>query len=158
MPRARRAGEYMSPAAVRIRSETALAAPISAKPTITSRVDSSRVARAVKAHPAAPTAKPKLMTGVRPNRSIKRPAGIAVTADAVRKIAGPRPRSPLTPVTRTNVSDETAATSWSTAELTAIVAARRTVLRRMGRAGGGWLTTASFNQAAHVTPLLQWVP
>src|SRR5438552_11294723 len=158
MPRARRAGAYMSPAAVRIRSETALAAPISAKPAITSRVDSSRVARAVNAQPAAPTPKPKLITGVRPNRSIRRPAGIAVSADAVRNIAGPRPSSPLTPVTRTKVSDEPAPTSWSTAELTAIVAARRTVLRRIGRAGGGWLTTASFNQAPHVAPLLQWVP
>ena len=135
-------------------SETALAAPIRPKPVITRRVESIRVASAVSAHPAAPIAKPKLMTGVRPNRSIKRPAGIAVSADAVRKIAGPRPSSPLTPVTRTNVSDDTAATNWSTAELTAIVAASRTVLRRMGRAGG-WLTTVSFNQAANRTPLLQ---
>src|SRR5437763_7270984 len=157
MPRARRAGGYMSPAAVRIRSETALAAPINAKPAITSSVESILVASAVTAQPPAPIAKPKLMTGVRPKRSIRRPAGIEVNAEAVRKIAGPRPRSPLTPVTRTNVSDDTAATSWSTAELTAIVAASRTVLRRTGRSGGGWLTTASFNQAAHATPLLQWV-
>src|SRR2546423_14832785 len=157
MPRARRAGGYMSPAAVRIRSDTALAAPINAKPAITSSVESSRVARAVTAQPTAPTAKPKLITGVRPKRSIKRPAGIEVSADAVRKIAGPRPSRPRTPVTRTKVSDDTAATSWSTAELTAIVAARRMVLRRMGRAGGSWLTTTAFNQAAHAAPLLQWM-
>src|SRR3954449_12352148 len=73
------------------------------------------------------------MTGRRPIRSIARPAGTAVSADAVRKIAGPRPRRPSTPVTSTNVIDETAATSWSTAEYTAMAAASSTVLRRTGR-------------------------
>ena len=58
-----------------------------------------------------------------------RPAGSAATADATRKIAGPSPSRPRTPVTSTNVSDDTAATSCSTAEYTAIVAARISVLR-----------------------------
>ena len=44
------------------------------------------------------------------------PAGIAAEADATRKIAGPSPSSPSIPVTSTNVIDDTAATSCSTAE------------------------------------------
>src|SRR6266545_21243 len=146
IPRARRAGGYMSPAAVRMSSATALAAPIIPKPAITAKVESVRVASAVNAQPAAPTTKPKLITGVRPNLSIIRPAGTEVRADAVRKIAGPSPSSPRTPVTRTKVSEDTAATNCRTAEFTAIVAARRTVFRRIGSAGAGWLTTGSFNQ------------
>jgi hypothetical protein len=136
----------MSPAAVRISSETALAAPISPKPAITAGVESVRVASAVSAQPAAPTTNPTVITGLRPTRSIIRPAGTDVRAEAMRKIAGPSPSRPRTPVTRTNVKEETAATSWRTAELTAIVAASNTVLRR---------TTASFNQAAPAFPLLQ---
>src|SRR6266542_2435899 len=146
IPRARRAGRYMSPAAVRMSSATALAAPIIPKPAITAKVESMRVASAVNAQPAAPTTKPKLITGVRPKRSIIRPAGTEVSADAVRKIAGPSPSNPRTPVTSTKVREDTAATSWRTAELTAIVAARITVFRRIGRAGADWLTTGSFNQ------------
>ena len=156
IPRARRAGGYMSPAAVRMSSDVALTTPIRTKPAITSSVESVRAASAVNPHPIAPTAKPKLTTGIRPKRSISRPAGTAVSAEAVRKIAGPSPSRPLTPVTRTNVSEDTAATSWSTAELTAIVAARIRVLRRTGSAGGGWLTTPPFNQAAQATSLLQF--
>ena len=76
----------MSPAAVRISSDTALAAPIRPKPAMTASVESMRVARAVSAHPAAPSTKPALITGVRPKRSIIRPAGTAVSAEAVRKI------------------------------------------------------------------------
>src|SRR3954454_21738638 len=66
-------------------------------------------------------------------RSISRPAGTALRPEATRKIAGPSPSSPSTPVTSTNVIDETAATSWSTAEYTAMAAASSTVLRRTGR-------------------------
>src|SRR5439155_79734 len=75
IPRARRAGGYMSPAAVRMRSEIPLDAPTSAKPAITVTVELVRVARAVSAHPPAPRAKPAVITGVRPTRSIRRPAG-----------------------------------------------------------------------------------
>lgn len=85
-----------------------------------------------------------LITGLRPKRSIIRPAGIDVSAEAVRKIAGPSPSRPRTPVTSTNVNDDTAATSCKTAEFTAIVAASNTVLRR---------TTDAFNQAG----LLEWL-
>jgi hypothetical protein len=104
------------------------------------------VARAVSAQPHAPRAKPAVITGVRPTRSIRRPAGTAVKPEDVRKIAGPRPSSPLTPTTSTYVSDETAAVNWRTAELTAIVAERITVLRRIGRPDGEPLATRSFNQ------------
>src|SRR6266567_875571 len=145
----------MSPAAVRMRREMPLDAPTSAKPAITARVDPVRVARAVSAHPPAPRANPAVITGVRPIRSMRRPAGTAVNPDDVRKIAGPRPSSPLTPVTSTNVSDETAAVSWRTAEFTAIVAERITVFRRIGRLGGDPLATGSFNQARVLVRLLQ---
>src|SRR5690349_20528069 len=155
MPRARRAAGYMSPAAVRMSSETALAAPMSPNPAMTAGVESTRVASAVSAQPAAPSTNPTVITGVRPKRSIIRPAGTDVSAEAVRKIAGPSPTSPRTPVTSTNVSDDTAATSCSTAEFTAIVAASRMVLRRMGSAAGFWLATAPFNQAAPAALLLQ---
>ena len=47
IPRARRSGGYISPAAVLIRSATPLAAPRRAKPTMTASVDSVRVASAV---------------------------------------------------------------------------------------------------------------
>ena len=62
-----------------------------------------------------------MSTGLRPTRSIARPATAPVTAAETRKIAGPSPSSPLTPVTSTKVSDDTAATSCTTAELTASV-------------------------------------
>jgi hypothetical protein len=58
-------------------------------------------------------------------------------------------------VTSTNVSDDTAAVNWSTAELTAIVAERITVLRRIGRPGADPLATVSFNQARILERLLQ---
>jgi hypothetical protein len=133
IPRARRSGGYMSPAAVRISSAIPLAAPVSANPRMTSGVESTLVASAVSAQPTAAAPYPPAITGSRPTRSIARPAGTAVSADATRKIAGPSPSRPSTPVTSTNVSDETAATSWSTAEYTAIVAASSSVLRRIGR-------------------------
>ena len=132
-----------------------LDAPTSAKPAITVIVEPVRVARAVTAHPPAPRAKPAVITGVRPTRSIRRPAGTAVNPDDVRKIAGPSPSSPLTPVTSTKVRDETAAVNWRTAELTAIVAARINVLRRIGRPDGDPLATRSFNQAPVTVRLLQ---
>jgi hypothetical protein len=47
-------------------------------------------------------------------RSIIRPAGTAVSAEDTRKIAGPSPSRPSTPVTSTKVIEETAATSCST--------------------------------------------
>src|SRR6266498_3628098 len=124
----------MSPAAVRMSRAMAPAAPIRLKPAISSRVELVRVASAVTPQPAAPRANPPETTGMRPKRSIIRPAGTAVSPEAVRKIAGPS--KPFTPVTRTNVSDDTAATSWRTTLLTASVAARMTVLRRIGRLDG----------------------
>ena len=63
-------------------------------------------------------------------RSMSLPAGMAADAEATRKMAGPSPSSPSIPVTSTKVIDDTAATSWSTAEYTAIVAASSSVFRR----------------------------
>ena len=105
--------------------------PVRTKPGAGSRLH--------RAQPEPPTMKPTTSTGLRPNRSIARPATAPVHAAATRKIAGPSPRSPLTPVTRTNVSEDTAATSCTTAELTASVAASRNVLRRTtrSRSSGG---------------------
>jgi hypothetical protein len=106
----------MSPAAVRMSSAIPLAAPVIMKPRMSAGAESTFVASATRAHPAAADRKPPATTGRRPTRSIARPAGRAVTAEATRKIAGPRPRRPSIPVTSTNVMDETAATSCSTAE------------------------------------------
>ena len=74
------------------------------------------VASAVSEQPHAASTYPPAMTGLRPMRSINRPAGTAVSPEATRKIAGPSPSNPSTPVTSTNVSDDTAATSCSTDE------------------------------------------
>src|SRR5215217_5793000 len=119
----------MSPAAVRMSSAMPLAAPVSRNPRMSSGVDARFVASAVRQQPTVANRYPLAITGRRPKRSIARPAGSAVNADATRKIAGPSPSRPRTPTTSTNVSDDTAATSCSTAEYTAIVAARSSVLR-----------------------------
>ncbi|MDQ3777557.1 MAG: hypothetical protein M3310_01625 [Actinomycetota bacterium] len=100
---------------------------------MTAYADSIEVPRAVRPHPTAPSTNPVAITGIRPKRSMDRPAGRDVSAEAVRKIAGPSPRSDSKPVTSTKVRLETAATSWIVAELTAITVASRTVLRRIGR-------------------------
>ena len=76
---------------------------------------------------------PSASTGTRPKRSIARPAGSAASAPEPSTIAGPSPSSPFTPMTSTNVSDATAAESWSIAELAARAAARSAVFRRIGR-------------------------
>ena len=145
----------MSPAAARVSNVIPLEAPTNAKPGSRAAVEPVLVASAVSRQPQEPSAKPTVSTGTRPKRSISRPAGTAVSPDEVRKIAGPRPSSPLTPVTSTKVSDETAAVSWRTAEFTAIVAARITVLRLIGRPGGTSVATASFNQPRPEQLLLQ---
>ncbi|HEU4942127.1 MAG TPA: hypothetical protein VFT18_02605 [Gaiellaceae bacterium] len=56
----------MSPAAVRIRSETPPDEPMSAKPTITGTACSVAVPSAVSAQPAAPPMNPTTMIGTRP--------------------------------------------------------------------------------------------
>src|SRR4051812_20507200 len=129
IPRARRSGGYMSPAAVRISSATPLAAPVSMNPRMRMGGESMLVASAVRQQPAVAAKYPQAITGRLPKRSIARPAGTAVSADATRKIAGPRPSSPRAPVTSTNVIEDTAAVSCRTAEYTAIAAARISVLR-----------------------------
>ncbi len=53
MPRARRSGGYMSPAAVRISSAIPFAAPVSTKPRITSGAEPRFVASAVSEQPHA---------------------------------------------------------------------------------------------------------
>ena len=116
IPRARRSGGYMSPAAVRMSSAMPLAPPVSRNPRMSSTEESTLVARAVSAQPTAASRYPPPITGRRPIRSISRPAGIAAEADATRKIAGPSPSRPSMPVTSTKVIEETAATSCSTAE------------------------------------------
>src|SRR5207245_8106787 len=72
MPRARRAGGYISPAAVRTSSDVALEEPVSANPTITATVDVVCVPSAVSAQPVPPTRKPSTRTGLRPWRTIAR--------------------------------------------------------------------------------------
>src|SRR4029450_13253300 len=106
IPRARRAGGYMSPAAVRIRSATPPEAPTRTKPAMTGTACSVAVPSAVRTQPMEPSAKPVRMIGTRPKRSIAHPAGNDDSAEAVRKIAGPSPRSFSDPVTLPEVLDE----------------------------------------------------
>ena len=71
-----------------------------------------------------------MSTGLRPKRSIARPATAPRDGGRDEEDRGAEPEQALTPVTSTNVSDDTAATSCTTAELTASVAASSSVLRR----------------------------
>ena len=132
IPRARRLGGYMSPAAVRARSAVALAAPTNTSPTSTGTARSNAAPTAARMPPAIPRAKPVTRTGTRPKRSIARPAGSAESAPVPRTIAGPSPTRLRTPTTSTTVSVATAAESWSIAEFAARDAERRIVLRRTG--------------------------
>ena len=131
IPRARRSGGYMSAPAARARRIVPEAIPTSANPIPTGTPDSTAQPRAVKPQPSAPTTKPPAITGTRPNRSISRPAGSEAMAAAVRKIAGPSPRMPLTPVTRTRVTVETATTSCTVPDSVTRHAARRIVFFRI---------------------------
>ncbi len=137
MPCARRAGGYMSPAAVRASSAVPLAAPTATSPSSTIGADPRALPAAASAQPTAPAQKPPASTGTRPIRSIARPAGSAASAPDARTIAGPSPSSPRTSRTSTSVSDATAAESCSIAELAASAAASSAVLRRTGSATAG---------------------
>ncbi len=127
----------MSPAAARIRSDVAWPMPIRTKPARSTGTDDVCVASAVSAQPAAAATKPAARTGRRPYLSIVRPATTAVSPEDVRKIAGPSPSRPRSPVTSTNVIDETADASCSTTEFTAVTVARTSVFRRIVRSRSG---------------------
>ena len=87
--------------------------------------------------PTMPATQPPASTGIRPRRSMSRPAGSAASAPAVRKIAGPSPRIPSMPVTRTSVTVATATASWTMPDRHVSVAASRTVFRRIGKPSTG---------------------
>ena len=95
---------------------------------------------------------PTASTGIRPYRSIALPPTQADPAAAVRKIAGPSPSRPSTPVTSTNVIVATAADSEMPAPLTAMQPDNSSVFRTIGNgcegAKGGpevERVTSSFN-------------
>ena len=111
IPRARRSGGYMSAAAARASRIVPCAIPTRAKPAITSTAESTSQPSAVVRQPAMPARQPPARTGTRPYRSIRRPAGSAASAPAVRKMAGPRPRIPSMSVTSTSVTVPTATAS-----------------------------------------------
>src|SRR5262245_52763251 len=119
----------MSAAAVRASSTPPFIAPTPTKPRITSGALATRQARPASAQPTAPVANPPAITGTRPRRSMRRPAGSAASAPAVRKIAGPSPRIDSIPVTRTRVIVATATASWRTPESVTRHRLRKTVLR-----------------------------
>ena len=132
IPRARRSGGYMSPAAVRARRAIPCEPPIAANPVTSSTAESMPQASAVTRQPTIPRANPPASTGIRPTRSMRRPAGIALRAPASRKIAGPRPRIPSIPVTSTSDVVATATPSWSIPERQVSDPASRIVLRTTG--------------------------
>ena len=134
IPLARRSGGYMSPAAARARSDVPArrAHEDQAEEDGHGRLEGASERRqhaAERPDRRSPTAS----TGTRPKRSIARPAGSAASAPEASTIAGPSPSSPFTPVTSTNVSEATAAESWSIPELAARAAERSAVFRLMGR-------------------------
>ena len=123
----------MSAAAARESRIVPCETPTSANPATTIAADSTSQPSAVVRQPAMPATQPPASTGIRPSRSISRPAGSAASAPAVRKIAGPSPRIPSTPVTRTSVTVPTATASWTIPDRHVSVAASRIVFRRIGK-------------------------
>src|SRR5262249_61212434 len=83
IPRARRSGGNISAAAARESWTTAPAAPTSASPRQTRTADDVRQPDATTVQPTAPVANAARMTGIRPTRSINRPAGPTAIAPAV---------------------------------------------------------------------------
>ena len=142
----------MSAAAVRASSAVPPAAPTQTSPMNTGGADSSVLPSAASTPPSVPITKPVAITGTRPNRSIARPAGNAASAPDASTIAGPRPSSPLTPITSTNVSEATAAESCIIPEFAASDAERRAVLRRIGRSGGGGATVITTKRSPPARP------
>src|SRR5262245_29937770 len=136
IPLALRSGGYMSPAAASARSDVPPAVPTKTRPRKTGKAESTAQPSAASTPPSPPRTKPVARTGTRPNRSIARPAGRAASAPEASTIAGPSPIRPLTPVTSTNVSEATAADSWSIPELAASEAERSAVLRLIGGCSG----------------------
>src|SRR5207253_7768393 len=130
IPRARRSGGNISAAAARARRTTDAEPPTSARPRQTREADVAAQPPATVPQPMAPRTKPPRITGMRPVRSINRPAGPTAIAPAARKIAGPRPRIPLTPVTATSVSELSPAASWNIPELQTSPPASRNAFRR----------------------------
>ena len=132
MPRARCSGGNISAAAARESRTMPLAAPSAMKPGTTSSQVSAAQPAAVSTPPRMPKTKPTRMTGMRPNRSIARPPGPALRALEARKIAGPRPRMPSTPVTSTSVTVATATASWNIPDMHSSPAASRNAFRLTG--------------------------
>src|SRR5581483_6734912 len=124
MPRARRSGGNISAAAALDRRTTAPAAPSTARPTQT------RTAELHRQPPAMAPANAPPITGMRPVRSESRPAGPTAAAPEARRMAGPRPRMPFTPVTATSVTELSAAASWKAAEFMTRPPASRKAFRR----------------------------
>ena len=121
----------MSAAAARARMTQPCEAPTSARPSTTSGLETQRHPSAVTTAATIPIMKPEVMTRMRPNRSIARPAGNDATAAEAMKSAGPRPRMPSTPVTSTSVVVATATASWSVPERHVSAEASRRVFRRI---------------------------
>ena len=130
IPRARRSGGNISAAAARARRTIDADPPTSARPRQTRKADVAAQPPATVPQPMPPSTKPPRITGMRPVRSINRPAGPTAIAPAARKIAGPSPRMPLTPVTATSVRELSAAASWNAPELQTSEPASRKALRR----------------------------
>ena len=74
-----------------------LAAPASAKPATTSGARRARSRAPVSAAPAMPQPKPARITGIRPKRSIARPAGSAASAPEREEDRRAEPEDPLDP-------------------------------------------------------------
>lgn len=84
IPRGRRSGGCMSAAAVLLSMTTPVVTPARTKPISTATREPAKTPNAVRSVPTIPIANPPASTGVRPKRSIVRPAGSAAMAAAAR--------------------------------------------------------------------------
>ena len=88
---------YMSAAAVRANSTAPFIAPTPTNPRITSGALSTTHPSAVSKQPSMPTTKPPAITGTRPKRSIRRPAGSAASGAGGQEDRGPEAEDRLDP-------------------------------------------------------------
>ena len=95
MPRARRSGGNISAAAARDSCTTAPEPPTIARPRQTRNADDAEQPAAMTAQPIAPPTNAPRMTGIRPTRSISRPAGPTASAPASEEDRRPEAEDPL---------------------------------------------------------------
>ena len=137
IPRARRSGGYMSPAAVRASSAVELAAPTMTRPPRMAGAQSLALPSAARQQPGEPDREARRQHRHAAEAVHEQPCGERGERARREHDRRPEPEQPSMSSTRTSVSDATAAASWSVAEFAASDADSSAVLRRMGRGARG---------------------